>query len=142
MILLDSINVLNEGMFSTKDVIYLLVLILGGAAGYWKLISSNKENQVKIKTVEKENVKEFHRFDGEVIAIKNRERGIKSELTELIKEKEAMLHNRVDKTQQEMKSYVDKTETEFKSINDNVAKIQSDTSEMKGMLSTLLNQSK
>jgi hypothetical protein len=101
-----------------------------------------KEYRKEINTVEKEYRKEVETINNSIVHVQNGKRALRKELLEIIKEKDEMTRARIDKTQSEMKAYSEKTDQEFKEINSSISNVKQDTSEIKGMIQTLLNNNK
>jgi len=53
------------------------------------------------------------------------------------KEARQILHDRIDKTRQDLENHKTKTDNEFKELNEKLSVIQSNTSEIKGLIEGL-----
>lgn len=113
--------------FGLKDIIMLGGGVVSLFGAYFAL-----------KYGQKASDREIALLNEEIISSKRGRNAIKRECMDLIKEKDEATRARIDKTQSEMKSYSEKTDQEFKEINSTIAGVKQDTSEIKGMLNTLL----
>jgi septal ring factor EnvC (AmiA/AmiB activator) len=123
------INAMTDVSLNVKDVVMLIGGIVSLLSVFFALKYGLKATDKEISTVKEE--------------IMNNKRGrhaMKAELMDAIKEKDEMTRARIDKTQSEMKAYSEKTDQEFKEINSTIAGVKQDTSEIKGMLNTLLSK--
>lgn len=137
-----------NGMSDVTFTLGNLITIGGGAvvtiSTFFKLQydqkADTKATNVRFETMEKEHEKEIEKLNDTVVHVQNGKRAMKKELLEVIKEKDEMTRARIDKTQSEMKAYSEKTDQEFKEINSSISNVKQDTSEIKGMIQTLLNK--
>lgn len=86
--MLLQIDAMADATFTLKDVIYIIGFILSIAGGYFKLTASSKAINIRTKNLEVKQAKD-----------------------------DAILHNRINKTQEDMKEYITKSDAEFKEIN-------------------------
>ena len=134
LLLQAQINGMNDVVFGIKDLITIGGGIVATVTAYLTLkfnFNAHKEAQ------EKENV----RLKEEMISVKSTKKAFKADVLERIKEVDEHNRARIDKTQMEMSNYKNKTDEEFKQINSNIAKVQSDTSKILGIVETIKNQS-
>ena len=144
LLLQAQVNGMSDVTFTLGNLITIGGGALATASAFFKLQydqkSETKATVVRFKTMEKEMSKEIEKLNDTIIHVQNGKRSIKKELLEVIKEKDEMTRARIDKTQNEMKAYSEKTDQEFKEINSSISKVKQDTSEIKGMIQTLLNK--
>ena len=143
-ILLDAAVNGSDLFFGVKDVITLVVGIVGVSTAFITLklgFKAEKEaNKIRFETNERENENALKLLREDLMYLKGNKKAQKVEFMEIIKEKDEMVRARIDKTQNELKDYATKTENEFKEINNTISGVKQDTSEIKGMIQTLLNK--
>jgi len=133
LLLQAQVNGMSEIVFGGKDLITIGGGIVATVTAYLTLkfnFNAHKD------ATEKEN----DRLKEEMRTIKSTKKALKMEVFEKIKEVDEHNRARIDKTQVEMRQYKDKTEEEFKVINNNISKVQQDTSNILGKLDALLNK--
>lgn len=133
MLLQASVDAMSGTTFTLKDLIYICVILVGGVSAFVTL-------KISVKGVKEKQLEDSKNHKEDLVNTTNGRRAVKKELKELIREKDDTIHKRVDKTQKDMRSYQDKTDVEFKSINDKLSEVKSETSEIKGMLTQLVNK--
>jgi len=128
MILLDSTNI-SDLIFTGKDLIYILTFVVSGLLAWFKMQSDKDKHASRIQSLENSliHIEDLH---------KEKLADIRKELTE----KEVVLHRRLDKTQEDMRSHANKTDLEFKNLSEKMGGMATDISEMKGMLKTLVDK--
>lgn len=127
--ILSQVLAMNDFAFNLKD----LIMLVGGIVSLLGAFYALKYGQ-------KASDREITLLNEEVMSGKRGRNAIKREILDLVKEKDEATRARIDKTQAEMKSYSEKTDQEFKEINNTISGVKQDTSEIKGMIQTLLNK--
>ena len=104
MILLDV-----QGMdlsFNTKDVIYLIGFVVSILTAWFKVKLDKEKMQTCITQLEKEVVKQEDLYKEEVLSAKNGRKAIKKDFADQLKEKEQIMHTRIDRVRDDnIKSY-------------------------------------
>lgn len=100
-----------EATFTLKDVIYIVVGIGSALGFYWKMVMNDKQQESKIKQMQKDIDK------NETIMLK----------------KFTHVHTRMDKNEE-------KNKTEFDTINKELADVKVGISSINGKLDILINQ--
>ncbi len=144
LLLQAQLNAMNDVTFTLGNLITIGGGFVVTLSTFLKLQYDQKAEAkatvVRFETMEKENNKEIEKLNDTIVHVQNGKRAMKKELLEIVKEKDEMTRARIDKTQNEMKAYSEKTDQEFKEINSSISKVKQDTSEIKGMIQTLLNK--
>jgi gas vesicle protein len=102
--------------FSLGDLVVLGGVLIPAVVGYSKLQTSSKSNKEAIEAVEK-------KLKEDILHITNSKRTQKKELTELIREKDSILQQRIDKTQTEMKDYITRSDDKSEKVNEKLNRI-------------------
>lgn len=106
--------------FNTKDVIYIVGLVIGGLTAWFKVKLDKEKMQSKIDSLEKSNSKFEKQYKEDSLSAKSGRIAIKKEFAEQLKEKEQILHQRIDRVRDEnIKSY-EKLEVRIDELNKKV----------------------
>jgi len=133
----QTVNGMNDVVFTTGN----MITILGGViATVTTFVTLKVQAAAKEKADEKRFIDLETNLKEEVLSIKHGKTAMKKEMKEQIKEVDEHNRARIDKTQKEMRNYRDKTDEEFKQINSKMGVLTADTSEIKGMIQTLLSK--
>jgi len=133
----QTVNGMNDVVFTTGN----MITILGGViATVTTFVTLKVQAAAKEKADEKRFTDLETNLKEEVLSIKHGKTAMKKEMKEQIKEVDEHNRARIDKTQKEMRNYRDKTDEEFKQINSKMGVLTADTSEIKGMIQTLLSK--
>jgi len=125
------INGMNDVVFGVKD----LVTIGGGVvATVTAYLTLKFELKAHIETYGNQ----IKSLKEDLMNAKNGRRAIEKNSIELLKEKDATIQKRIDKTQDKLEKEIEKNAEEFKQINSSISGIKVDTMEIKGMMQTLL----
>lgn len=135
--ILLNVDGMSDVTFNLKDVIYIVGFVITILGGWYTMKARQKDSETAIKAL-KDN--EITKLQEEMISVKATKKALETRLMETIKEKDDIVHKRINKTQDDMKAYISKTDSEFKEINVQIAGVKQDTSEMKGMLKTLIDK--
>jgi len=120
---------IGETTFHFKDAVMLVGGIISLAGSYFTL-----------KYGQKATDKEVVHLKEEIMAAKSGRHALKKEICGDLDKREDVIMRRIDKTQNEHKEFAAKTDNEFKDIILNIGQVKMDTSEIKGMVQTLLSQ--
>ena len=148
LLLQTQVNGMNDVVFGIKDLMTIGGGIIGVSTAYltlkFKAEAKEKADEKRFDDIEKLYSKEIEEIKKhnteEIMNIQNGKRSMKKELINLIDKESETARKRIDKTQLEMKAYSEKTDQEFKEINNSISNVKQDTSEIKGMIQTLLNK--
>jgi len=92
--------------FNTKDVIYIISLVVGGLTAWFKLKMDKEKMSNEIFTLEKEMLKADEQYKEETLSAKNGRRAMKKEIIEMMDKAEQTLHQRIDRVRDDnIKSY-------------------------------------
>jgi len=114
--------------FTTKDVIYLMTFVVSLLTAWFKLKHDNDKQTDKIQELSTRADRYYEECKSEFMNAKNGRVSIRRDTDDKIK--------RVEDTIKENK---DNVNNEIKQLSSAITKVKSDTAEIKGMLSTLLN---
>lgn len=171
MILLDTIQAIDNATFSGKDVVYICVLLASAIGGWLKLnhtvtglqnkignleigrSDDQKAHQKVVLDLKEEFTKSESAFKEDLFAAKNSRHAIRKlsqeqlmekskEIKELIDQKDVILHRRIDKTQEDMKGYMEKSDMEHKNLREDMNTIKVNIGSMNSKLDILIAQKK
>ena len=95
-----------ELVFNTKDVIYIVGLIIGGMGAWFKLKMDKQKMENEILILEKEMLKADEQYKESTLNAKNGRRAIEKNLMEQIEKREQVTHLRIDRVRDDnIKSY-------------------------------------
>jgi len=120
---------MQDVTFTLKDVLYIIGLLGGIAGGYFSLKAAVKGLKDDQKTIKED-----------MVNIRNGKRAMKKELLEVIKEKDLVVHERINKTQEDLKEFRTRTDEEFKTINSNMSDIKNGVTKIETMITQLINK--
>lgn len=127
MVLLDSAINSSEIVFGMKDLIQIVGGVLATASAYltlkYEFKAYKSTTETKFLNMQKDYDKEVDKLKEDIISSKRGRHAIKKELEEVIKERHEVTMKRIDKTQEEQKTYMTATNQEFKEINSKLDKI-------------------
>tara|TARA_R110002110_G_scaffold144285_1_gene333320 strand:+ start:40 stop:426 length:387 start_codon:yes stop_codon:yes gene_type:complete len=123
------IDSINDVHFTGKDVIYLLTFVVSLLTAWFKLKHDNDRQTDKIKNLEIKMNSCFSESKEETMNAKNSRVAIRKDFD-----------RKIDKIDKEMKQTKEAFSNEIKIVNSAISEVKSDTAEIKGMLSTLLNK--
>ena len=106
----------TELSFNISNLISIGVVLISSIVGYVKLHGQVKNNHKDIESIETD-------FKEDKIHAKNSRNAIKKEMTENLKEKEAVIMKRIDKTQNDMKAYFSKADQKTETMNEKLNQI-------------------
>jgi hypothetical protein len=128
MLLLDVVSGMDL-VFGIKDIITIGGGIIATLTAFFTLKFGQKSNEKEMETLK-----------SDIAAEKLTRHSMKKEVVNDSKERELVIHNRIDKTQDDFKNENEKNSKEFSKINDTISGVKQDTSEIKGMVQTLINK--
>jgi len=93
-------------VFNTKDLIYIISMVVGGLTAWFKLKMDKEKMANEIFILEKEMLKSDEQYKYETLSAKNGRRAMKKELQEQMDKAEQTLHQRIDRVRDDnIKSY-------------------------------------
>lgn len=92
--------------FNTKDVIYIITLVVGGIIGWFNMRLESQKQSDKISVLDEKFKTESIKNKEDHINASNGRKAIKKEGSQELKDKEQILHARIDRLRDEnIKSY-------------------------------------
>lgn len=125
------IHSVNDVHFTGKDVAYIISFLVTLLTAWFKLKHDNDRQTDKIKNLEIKMNSCFSESKEETMNAKNSRVAIRKDFD-----------RKIDKIDKEMKQTKEAFSNEIKIVNSAISEVKSDTAEIKGMLSTLLNKNK
>lgn len=116
---MDPVILTSNGMdlvFNTKDVIYIISIVIMGMTGWFKLQRDKDRINNRVDNLEQKRIEAEEKYIFEVMDAKNGRIAIKKEFSDSLKEIEQILHKRIDKTQQDQKRYSEKIDGDIKEL--------------------------
>jgi len=136
------VNGMTDVVFGLKDVGIIVGGIIATLSAFLLLKAQVGGLEEKLQAQATSFEKEITKVENDISAEKLTRHSNKKEMMTALKEKEETVHKRIDKTQEDFKKAQDKTQEEFNKINETISGVKADTSEIKGMVQTLINQKK
>lgn len=132
---------ISFGIFEIATIVGWAISVCGL---YFTLKYAIKETVTSLKTLAKENKEKFDTLekehDSDVVNLKEKildavtkKNAMRAELSNEIEKSGALTHKRIDAVRDDLKEYKKQSDSEFKALN-------STLSEMKGMLTQILNK--
>lgn len=112
-----------EATFTLKDVIYLVVLIISGLTAWFKMQRDKDKLEGGVA-----NLKE------RLAGLSASKKALKEEMVKLIHEKDLVVHDRINKAQNDIKENMSKVESDFKEINTKLSSIDSNIGKILGKI--------
>jgi len=116
---MEPVILTSNGMdlvFNTKDVIYIISIVIMGMTGMFKLQRDKDRINNRVDNLEQKRIEAEEKYNLEVMDAKNGRVAIKKEFDNGLKEVEQILHKRIDKTQQDQKRYSEKIDGDIKEL--------------------------
>jgi len=116
---MEPVILTSNGMdlvFNTKDVIYIISIVIMGMTGWFKLQRDKDRINNRVDNLEQKRIEAEEKYNLEVMDAKNGRVAIKKEFDNGLKEVEQILHKRIDKTQQDQKRYSEKIDGDIKEL--------------------------
>ena len=112
-----------EATFTLKDVIYLVVLIISGLTAWFKMQRDKDKLEGAVA-----NLKE------RMAGLSASKKALKEEILKTIVDKDLVLHDRINKTQNDVKENMSKVEVDFKEINSKLSNIDCNIGKILGKI--------
>ena len=140
MDLLQAVNGMDDVHFNGKDVIYIITLVVSVLGGWFTMKGSIEKLKHRLENIDK-HVSECQ-LDAkeETIAAKHSRTGMRTQFQDEMKSLTELANKRIDIVKQDLKDFQKDNATEIKTLNDQITAIKTDTSEIKGMVQTLIKQ--
>ena len=140
MDLLQAVNGMDDVHFNGKDVIYIITLVVSVLGGWFTMKGSIEKLKHRLENIDK-HVSECQ-LDAkeETIAAKHSRTGMRKQFQDEMKSLTELANKRIDIVKQDLKDFQKDNATEIKTLNDQITAIKTDTSEIKGMVQTLIKQ--
>jgi hypothetical protein len=140
MDLLQAVNGMDDVHFNGKDVIYIITLVVSVLGGWFTMKGSIEKLKHRLENIDK-HVSECQ-LDAkeETIAAKHSRTGMRKQFQDEMKSLTELSNKRIDIVKQDLKDFQKDNATEIKTLNDQITAIKTDTSEIKGMVQTLIKQ--
>ena len=116
---------------TAKDVIYLMTFVVSLLTAWFKLKHDNDKQTDKIKDLSDRADRYYNECKAEFMNAKNGRVSIRRDTDDKIK-----------RVEDDIKENKDNVNNEIKQLTSAITKVKSDTAEIKGMISTLLNNQK
>jgi hypothetical protein len=140
MDLLQTVSGMDDVHFNGKDVIYIITLVVSVLGGWFTMKGSIEKLKHRLENIDK-HVSECQ-LDAkeETIAAKHSRTGMRKQFQDEMKSLAELSNKRIDIVKQDLKDFQKDNATEIKTLNDQITAIKTDTSEIKGMVQTLIKQ--
>jgi F0F1-type ATP synthase membrane subunit b/b' len=123
------IHSVNDVHFTGKDVIYLLTFVVSLLTAWFKLKHDNDRQTDKIKAIDKKLDACFSDSKEEIMNAKNGRIAIRKDLD-----------RKLEKASDEIKNTKENFTKQMGKMTESINQVKTDTAEIKGMISNLLNQ--
>lgn len=138
-------NLLNvvqatEMSFRLMDVVFIGSGLLTIAALYWKQVNNSSKTDVRMTQIETNSKANEDKLKEDLLNNKNSRKSIRKESIDGDKETLKIANGRIDIVKKDIKDQAESNKQEFKEINEKLGTVSGDTSEIKGMLTNLLNR--
>ena len=140
MDLLQVVSGMDDVHFNGKDVIYIITLVVSVLGGWFTMKGSIEKLKHRLENVDKHVSECQSDAKEENLAAKHSRTGMRKQFQEEMKSLADLSNKRIDIVKQDLKDFQKDNATEIKTLNDQITAIKTDTSEIKGMVQTLIKQ--
>lgn len=140
MDLLQAVNGMNDVHFNGKDVIYIITLVVSVLGGWFTMKGSIEKLKHRLENVDGHIAECQSDAKEENLAAKHSRTGMRKQFQDEMKSLTELANKRIDIVKQDLKDFQKDNATEIKTLNDQITAIKTDTSEIKGMVQTLIKQ--
>ena len=126
---LETLHSVNDFHFTGKDVIYLLTFVVSLLTAWFKLKHDNDRQTDRIADINIKIDKCFADSKEEIMNAKNGRIAIRKDFD-----------RKLEKTSDEIKNTKENFTKQMGKMTDSINEVKTDTAEIKGMISNLLNQ--
>ena len=140
MDLLQAISGMDDVHFNGKDVIYIITLVVSVLGGWFTMKGSIEKLKHRLENVDNHLSECQSDAKEENLAAKHSRTGMRKQFQDEMKSLAELSNKRIDIVKQDLKDFQKDNATEIKTLNDQITAIKTDTSEIKGMVQTLIKQ--
>ena len=140
MDLLQAISGMDDVHFNGKDVIYIITLVVSVLGGWFTMKGSIEKVKHRLENVDNHLSECQSDAKEENLAAKHSRTGMRKQFQDEMKSLAELSNKRIDIVKQDLKDFQKDNATEIKTLNDQITAIKTDTSEIKGMVQTLIKQ--
>ncbi len=140
MDLLQVVSGMDDVHFNGKDVIYIITLVVSVLGGWFTMKGSIEKLKHRLENVDKHVSECQSDAKEENLAAKHSRTGMRKQFQDEMKSLADLSNKRIDIVKQDLKDFQKDNATEIKTLNDQITAIKTDTSEIKGMVQTLIKQ--
>ncbi len=130
----------TEMSFRLMDVVFIGSGLLTIAGLYWKQVNNSSKADTRMSQIETNAKAGEKQLKEDLLNNKNSRKSIRKESIEGDKETLSIANGRIDIVKSDLKEQAESSKQEFKEINQKLGLVSGDTSEIKGMLTNLLNK--
>ena len=140
MDLLQVVSGMDDVHFNGKDVIYIITLVVSVLGGWFSMKAAIEKIKHRLENIDKHVTECQVDAKEENLAAKHSRTGMRKHFQEEMKQLTELMNKRVDIVKTDLKDFQKDNATEIKTLNDQITAIKTDTSEIKGMVQTLIKQ--
>lgn len=140
MDLLQTVSGMDDVHFNGKDVIYIITLVVSVLGGWFTMKGSIEKLKHRLENIDKHVSECQVDAKEENLAAKHSRTGMRKQFQDEMKSLAELSNKRIDIVKQDLKDFQKDNATEIKTLNDQITAIKTDTSEIKGMVQTLIKQ--
>ena len=140
MDLLQAVSGMDDVHFNGKDVIYIITLVVSVLGGWFSMKAAIEKIKHRLENIDKHVTECQVDAKEENLAAKHSRTGMRKHFQEEMKQLTELMNKRVDIVKTDLKDFQKDNATEIKTLNDQITAIKTDTSEIKGMVQTLIKQ--
>ena len=131
---------MDDVHFNGKDVIYIITLVVSVLGGWFTMKGSIEKLKHRLENVDNHLSECQSDAKEENLAAKHSRTGMRKQFQDEMKSLAELSNKRIDIVKQDLKDFQKDNATEIKTLNDQITAIKTDTSEIKGMVQTLIKQ--
>lgn len=140
MDLLQMVSGMDDVHFNGKDVIYIITLVVSVLGGWFSMKAAIEKLKHRLENVDNHLSECQSDAKEENLAAKHSRTGMRKQFQDEMKSLADLSNKRIDIVKQDLKDFQKDNATEIKTLNDQITAIKTDTSEIKGMVQTLIKQ--
>ena len=140
MTILEVVSGMNDVHFNSKDVIYIVTLVISVLGGWFTMKGSIEKLKHRLEVVDKHIDSCQADAKEDSLTAKHSRTGIRKQFQEEMKSLTELSNKRIDIVKQDLKEHNSKNEDAFKILNDQMTAVKTDTALIKGMVETLVSK--
>jgi hypothetical protein len=140
MTILEVVSGMNDVHFNSKDVIYIVTLVISVLGGWFTMKGSIEKLKHRLEVVDKHIDSCQADAKEDSLTAKHSRTGIRKQFQEEMKSLTELSNKRIDIVKQDLKEHNSKNEDAFKTLNDQMTAVKTDTALIKGMVETLVSK--